>query len=351
MENEKKTIDESENKDVGIAITDSEIKRRLERFKMLIGNIRGTSRPEILPFNGNVGETNIKVAGYLNKDGWDKRNENIRRIYSTDGIAPTIPTGQGGGVMPKIRAVLTPDRPEKRQNGRRFKEPGEPSFTVTGQDIHGIATDSTIRRLTPVECEFLQGFPMNWTRWGVSFINLETYTKGNGNAEKTNTDKILSLLQETTDTWEGEKWRFTELIALLQKEILQPRMYEEGLQGEMEERECDRQNEQCSCPTINYCNELLDLWKDQKPRCSSQRQDKIQQLIDKLTSSLQKLSYEVTSQRGRVEQAQSFKQGERYFGKIHLMSDTQRYKQMGNAVTTNVIAAVGSQILNKEKSE
>ena len=33
------------------------------------------------------------------------------------------------------------------------------------------------------------------------------------------------------------------------------------------------------------------------------------------------------------------------------MSDTQRYKQMGNAVTTNVIAAVGSQILNKEKSD
>ena len=188
MENEKKTIDESENKDVGIAITDSEIKRRLERFKMLIGNIRGTSRPEILPFNGNVGETNIKVAGYLNKDGWDKRNENIRRIYSTDGISPTIPTGQGGGVMPKIRAVLTPDRENKRQNGRRFKEPGEPSFTVTGQDIHGVMLRDgrdnrsclrsgrtpevgyegySIRRLTPIECERLQGFPDNWTEYGI----------------------------------------------------------------------------------------------------------------------------------------------------------------------------------------
>jgi len=33
------------------------------------------------------------------------------------------------------------------------------------------------------------------------------------------------------------------------------------------------------------------------------------------------------------------------------MSDTQRYKQMGNAVTTNVIAAVGSQILNNTKVE
>ena len=33
------------------------------------------------------------------------------------------------------------------------------------------------------------------------------------------------------------------------------------------------------------------------------------------------------------------------------MSDTQRYKQMGNAVTTNVICAVGSQILNIKSKE
>lgn len=37
--------------------------------------------------------------------------------------------------------VLTPDRAEKRQNGRRFKEDGEPMFTLTGQDRHGIAIE------------------------------------------------------------------------------------------------------------------------------------------------------------------------------------------------------------------
>jgi len=42
------------------------------------------------------------------------------------------------GVM-EIRPVLTPDRAEKRQNGRRFKEDGEPMFTLTGQDRHGVA--------------------------------------------------------------------------------------------------------------------------------------------------------------------------------------------------------------------
>ena len=35
--------------------------------------------------------------------------------------------------------VLTPDRPEKRQNGRRMKENGDPAFTLTGQDRHGVA--------------------------------------------------------------------------------------------------------------------------------------------------------------------------------------------------------------------
>lgn len=94
-----------------------------------------------------------------------------------------------------VCAVLTPNREEKRQNGRRMKEPGEPSFTLTAQDRHGVAIaydeqnknirkDGTvgtltcdgsspkhnnriiefgsnvrIRRLTPRECWRLQGFP------------------------------------------------------------------------------------------------------------------------------------------------------------------------------------------------
>ncbi|EAF1403406.1 DNA (cytosine-5-)-methyltransferase [Listeria monocytogenes] len=34
--------------------------------------------------------------------------------------------------------VLSPEREEKRQNGRRFKTQGEPVFTITAQDRHGI---------------------------------------------------------------------------------------------------------------------------------------------------------------------------------------------------------------------
>ena len=42
---------------------------------------------------------------------------------------------------PKVicQPCLTPGRLEKRQNGRRFKENGDPMFTLTAQDIHGVA--------------------------------------------------------------------------------------------------------------------------------------------------------------------------------------------------------------------
>ena len=119
----------------------------------------------------------------LDSDGWEKRHESIRRVYGTDGIAPTIPTAQGGGVMTKIAVpVLTPERLEKRQNGRRFKEDGEEMFTLTKTDKHGVAVGTytfdepnkwnvrdgfRVRRLTPTECERLQGFPDSFTKYGI----------------------------------------------------------------------------------------------------------------------------------------------------------------------------------------
>ena len=58
-------------------------------------------------------------------------------VVRNDEIASAITTNKGEGqkiVIPRI----TPDRLEKRQNGRRFKEDGEPMFTITAQDRHGI---------------------------------------------------------------------------------------------------------------------------------------------------------------------------------------------------------------------
>lgn len=56
-------------------------------------------------------------------------------------------------------AVLAPDKLNKRQNDRTFKIDGEPMFTITAMDRHGVYDGSRIRRLTPKECFRLQGFP------------------------------------------------------------------------------------------------------------------------------------------------------------------------------------------------
>jgi DNA (cytosine-5)-methyltransferase 1 len=42
--------------------------------------------------------------------------------------------------------ILTPDREEKRQNGRRMKEANEPMFTLTGQDRHGVAIKEATKK-------------------------------------------------------------------------------------------------------------------------------------------------------------------------------------------------------------
>jgi DNA (cytosine-5)-methyltransferase 1 len=62
-------------------------------------------------------------------------------IHDTDGICGTLMARDYKDPKRICMPVLTPDRVEKRQNGRRFKDDGEPMFTLTGQDRHGVAIE------------------------------------------------------------------------------------------------------------------------------------------------------------------------------------------------------------------
>ena len=70
--------------------------------------------------------------------------------------------GEHSGVLEKAGdgpcAFLNPERETVRQQGRRMKAPEEPMFTLTTQDLHGIAEHDRIRKLMPIECWRLQGF-------------------------------------------------------------------------------------------------------------------------------------------------------------------------------------------------
>lgn len=93
-----------------------------------------------------------------------------QRIYDPSGPAKSLKAlGGGMGAKTGMYACLTPDRLEKRQNGRRFKDDDEPMFTLTAQDRHGVAIDGEmfiIRRLMPIECERLMSWPDGWTEFG-----------------------------------------------------------------------------------------------------------------------------------------------------------------------------------------
>jgi DNA (cytosine-5)-methyltransferase 1 len=76
-----------------------------------------------------------------------------------DGICPTLnqAMGQGGGQTPLVMNTLT------EATGNRAGSSKE--FLKTVDTIH--KTTGNIRRLTPIECERLQGFPDNWTKYGL----------------------------------------------------------------------------------------------------------------------------------------------------------------------------------------
>jgi DNA (cytosine-5)-methyltransferase 1 len=108
---------------------------------IIVGHLRGTSRPEVFPLGVGTG---------LPTEGIGERS-------LTGGIASTITTNYHKGVH-------------------------------SGGETYVIATDSRLRRLTPLECERLQGFPDEWTKYndqGQVISDTQRY-KMCGNAVTTN---------------------------------------------------------------------------------------------------------------------------------------------------------------------
>lgn len=142
----------------------------------IIGHLRGRSTAKVFPIERTDGENSVSIIGH--KDGYRRNTQ----VFDQNGITEALDTAQGGGrghhialpcfidlcnsgtettsICRCLQAryykgagtykaqnsgiaipVLTPDRAEKRQNGRRFKEDGEPMFTLTGQDRHGVGIE------------------------------------------------------------------------------------------------------------------------------------------------------------------------------------------------------------------
>lgn len=95
-------------------------------------------------------------------------------ISSTDGSTHAMGAGNGQGCATVAVAQPIPldlrnagRDPEKHDEVNRqgvgVGEAGDPAHTITTACVHGVATSMAVRRLTPVECERLQGFPDGYT--------------------------------------------------------------------------------------------------------------------------------------------------------------------------------------------
>ena len=142
----------------------------------IIGHLRGRSTAKVFPVERADGENRVQIIGH--KDRYRRNTQ----VFEQNGIIETMDTAQGGGRGPHVALpcfidlayqgkpvttdvsrtilaryykgcsnihensdiaipVLTPDRAEKRQNGRRFKDDGEPMFTLTSKDRHGVGIE------------------------------------------------------------------------------------------------------------------------------------------------------------------------------------------------------------------
>ena len=128
----------------------------------IIASLRGERTRRVFPI-GREGakfgtESTINIIGNTKNPNGSSLGTGSK-VYSSDGIVGTLCARDYKEPKQVAIPVLTPERVNKRQNGRRFKEDGEPMFTLTAQDKHGIMIHKRIRKLTPRECWRLQGYP------------------------------------------------------------------------------------------------------------------------------------------------------------------------------------------------
>ena len=108
----------------------------------VIGHLRGERTRRVFPIirenaKSDNQQSKIEIVGNTkNPNGTRQGTRSI--VHSVNGIIGTLTATDYKEPKKVAIPVLTPDRANKRQNGRRFKTDGEPMFTLTAQDRHGI---------------------------------------------------------------------------------------------------------------------------------------------------------------------------------------------------------------------
>ena len=130
------------------------------------------SRDEVRLMNGDgeivgtlVAEPGAKQQNYLCYENHAQDS----RVKPCGECSPQInaKAGTGGGNLPLVQAVAVAENIIGRKENNGGNGTGaqvELAYTQNATGVMGVSLNTSVRRLTPVECERLMGFPDNWTR-------------------------------------------------------------------------------------------------------------------------------------------------------------------------------------------
>lgn len=131
--------------------TDSGVPQNRDRV-IIIGHIRGSSRPKVLPIR------RATIKNIVKRDNLPEKN-------GIKGVRIPEATNLGYDYAYPGDAVNLSMVNSKSRRGRVSNV--APTLD-TGMNIYTVSPDGRLRRLTPRECERLQAFPDDWTATGSS---------------------------------------------------------------------------------------------------------------------------------------------------------------------------------------
>ena len=108
-------------------------------------------------------------VAYPIQDGRDiEKHQNGLGVSEEHSPAYTIDQTGAQAVAYGIQGSMIGRQDHNGPAGKGHTEEGEPMFTLTSTDIHAVSQEQptmAVRRLTPLECERLMGWPDDHTRW------------------------------------------------------------------------------------------------------------------------------------------------------------------------------------------
>ena len=128
--------------------------------------VDGQVNPTLSLFDqGDTRATTVAVGfNWQNGGGYGNANDGLGITVEGTGPLQRCNTPAVAFPIDGRNAMRDPSKFDKiNRQGMGVGKSNEPSHTVTAACVHGVAQAMTVRRLTPRECERLQGFPDDYT--------------------------------------------------------------------------------------------------------------------------------------------------------------------------------------------